>query len=95
VVDDHTRLVAAHVEDAEPAVVARIDEVAVEREVRVRRAVLVGVADEPEVLRAGRGLLGLGRATCQLLCALLADEFGPRDVELPGLIRVCCGERRD
>ena len=105
VVRDHARLVPAGVEDAESAVVARVDEVAVEREVGVRDPVLVGVADQLKVIGAGhRSLLLGGRdlraALRQLLGPLLAYVGLERYVQLACFIRMrpgkCrkCGERR-
>ena len=97
-VGDHARLVGGDVEDAEAAVVARVGVVAPERQVGVDRAVLVGVADEAHVARAGRRGRqggGAGRAALhELHAALLADLLGPRHVELAGLVRVAaCGGR--
>jgi hypothetical protein len=93
-VDDDPRLVPARVEDAEPAVVAGVDEVAVERQVGVRDAVLVGIAHQLQVAGAGGLLLdGLGlRAT---LRQLLAYVGLPGYVYLAGFIRMCPGECRE
>ena len=99
VVRHDARLLAADVEDPEPAVVAGVREVAVERQVGVRRAVVVGVADQLQILRPGHlslllGGLRLGAALRQLLSPLLAYVLLPGYVQLAGFIRMRSGECR-